>query len=176
MQKAFDAREDKTSFRLPCDAALLHIIVLGGGGCGKTLMLTKLLFPLIEVYFGWQGILKGAPSNKAARLLHGKTIHSLKGLRASSSLRTAQLRFKSDAERRKMEATHTEAGVECYDECSQIQAALLHAGYLRSTYARAARYRLRISDYALPSEIAGRISILMMLGDPSSASTNTNQF
>ena len=81
-------------------------------------------------------------------------------------MRTAQLRFKSDAERRKMEATHTEAGVECYDECSQIQAALLHAGYLRSTYARAARYRLRISDYALPSEIAGRISILMMLGDP----------
>ena len=65
-----------------------------------------------------------------------------------------------------MEATHTEAGAECYDECGQLQGALLHAGFLRSTYARAARYRLRPSDYALPSEIAGRISILMALGDP----------
>ena len=51
MQTAFDTREDVTSIRLPCDAALLHIIVLGGGGCGKTVMLTKLVFPLFEVYF-----------------------------------------------------------------------------------------------------------------------------
>ena len=128
MQKAFDARDDVTSILLPCDAALLHIIVLGGGGCGKTLLLTKLLFPLFEIYFGCRGLLKGAPSNKAARLLEGKTIHVLKALRATSSLRTAQLRFKSDAERRKMEATHTEAGLGCYAECNQIQAALLHAG------------------------------------------------
>ena len=65
-----------------------------------------------------------------------------------------------------MEATHTEAGVECDDECNQIQGALLHASFLRSTYARSAQYRLLPSDYALPSEIAGRISILMALGDP----------
>ena len=166
MQQAFVSREDATSIRLPCDASLLRIVVLGGGGCGKTLMLTTVLFPLFILCFGDRGVLRCAPSNKAARHLGGKTVHSLKGLRASASLRTAQLRFKSDAERRKMEATHTEAGVECYDECSQIQGALLHAGFLRSTYARAARYRLRVGDYALPAEVAGRISILMMLGDP----------
>ena len=144
----------------------MHIICLGGGGCGKTLMLNTVLFPLFDILFGPRAVPKAAPSNKAARLLNGKTIHSLKGLRASSSLRTAQLRFASHAERRKMEATHVEAGVECYDECSQIQASLLHAAFLRSTYARAARYKLRLGDYALPSEIAGRISVLIAVGDP----------
>ena len=52
MQLAFDAREDKTSLLLPCAASLVHMMCLGGGGCGKTLMLTTVLFPLLETFFG----------------------------------------------------------------------------------------------------------------------------
>ena len=67
--------------------------------------------------------------------------------------------------RKKMDAVQTIAGAWLMDEILQTAAPLLHAGGLRTTYARQHRYKLNIADYARPQEIYGRISFLAMAGD-----------
>ena len=64
-----------------------------------------------------------------------------------------------------MDAVQTIAGAWLMDEIMQTAAPLLHAGGLRTTYARQHRYKLNIADYARPQEIYGRVSFLAMVGD-----------
>jgi hypothetical protein len=52
----------------------------------------------------------------------------------------------------KMDAVQTIAGAWLMDEILQTAAPLLHAGGLRTTYARQHRYKLNIADYARPQD------------------------
>ena len=52
---------------LPITGVLARVIFVGGGGCGKSLIINKVLGPLLRCYYGDRGLMLEAPSNKAAR-------------------------------------------------------------------------------------------------------------
>ena len=82
-------------------------------------------------------------ANHAAQQLgpRGRTIHSVNGLLATSSLVTARLAL-NDASRKKIDRLKGELGVEVTDELGAVQGELLHADCLRTTYGRAQRHNL----------------------------------
>jgi hypothetical protein len=164
MQVAWDRRSDPSSLLLDKDVPLIRVLLVGGGGCGKTKIINEVLTPLLQAFFGPAGCLKEAPSNKAARLLGGRTIHAANGLCPSDSLRTVHLKLRGDA-RKKMEKLMIPLGAKVIDEFSQLQAKLFHADALRTTYARAAPYNLMVGDYSSPSQIFGRMPVVILSGD-----------
>ena len=74
-------------------------------------------------------------------------------------MRTASLTLNAQS-RQKLSFTHEDAGVLYIDESSQLQGELNHAGSLRTTYAREAKYGLDRNSYSGPRERYGRIAIL----------------
>ena len=110
-----------------------------------------MLQPLLVVFFTPEAVQLAAPSNKAARLLNGKTLHNLAGLRATDSLKMHALALRKHQDRKKVDATLGKVGALIIDEFSQIQSNLFHGVALRATYSRADRYGLHLSDYARPS-------------------------
>ena len=52
---------------------ILRMLLLGGGGCGKSRIVNLVLTPLFLQFWGPRGCVKAAPSNKAARGVLGKT-------------------------------------------------------------------------------------------------------
>ena len=125
---------------------------------------TIFLVPLCRAFFGFTGVVLAAPSNKAARGIGAKTLHSLLGFTPENSLRTAALAL-STQKRVKLERTFLHAGIMIHDEYSMLAGAMNHAASLLATYAREAKYRLRREDYALPRERYGRIPGLGYFGD-----------
>ena len=78
--------------RMKPTGRLLRMLLLGGGGgCGKTRIVNLVLTILFTEYWGPRGVVKAAPSNKAARGILGKTLHAAAKLGASPMQR-AQLR------------------------------------------------------------------------------------
>ena len=106
----------------------------GGGGCGKTTLAVEIILPLLETYYHPEGVLRRAPSNKPARLIRGRTMHSGQGPTPENSMRTAALALNAQS-RQKLGLTHAEAGALYIDESSQLQGELNHAAALRTTYA-----------------------------------------
>ena len=66
-------------------------------------MFNVVLVPLLEAFYGPQGVMKEASSNKAARLLNGQTMHAANKLYGGSSLRTVHLRLKDNRAKRARE-------------------------------------------------------------------------
>ena len=54
---------------------ILRMLLIGGGGCGKSRIINLVLTALFVQYWGPRGCVKAAPSNKAARGILGKTLH-----------------------------------------------------------------------------------------------------
>ena len=75
----------------------------------KNTLSTDILLPLLETYFHPEGVLRRAPSNKPARLIGGRTIHSGQELTPESCLRTHALALNVQT-RQKLTVTHTDAG------------------------------------------------------------------
>ena len=142
----------------------MTIILDGGGGCGKTSLAVDVTLPLQETYFGVNGVLRRAPSNKPARLIGGRTMHSSQGLTPESSMRTHNLALNTQS-REKLAVTNAEAGAMHLDEYSQLQGELNNAAALRTTYAREAKFGLNRNVYHTPEERYGRIAILSSSGD-----------
>ena len=73
----------------------MRLLLVGGGEGGKTWIFNKVLIPLLTAFYGTDGVVKEASSNKASRLLQGrgKTIHAANKLTATSSLRTVNTHF-----------------------------------------------------------------------------------
>ena len=165
LEKSWRCRDKQETFQLPNDLGLVRVLVAGGGGCGKTTIVMKILKPLLEVYFGHDGVQLAAPSNKAARLIKGKTVHNLVGLRANDSLKTYDLNLSKHQDRKKLDATVGKAGGLILDEFSQLQSVLFHAAALRTSAARMDRHQLNMSDYARPSQLFGKVSFLLLCGD-----------
>ncbi len=58
---------------IPLCGKLANVRIVGGGGCGKTRIITKVLVVLFTAFWGPRGCLQTAYSNKAARGIGGKT-------------------------------------------------------------------------------------------------------
>ena len=159
LDKAFAKRSDPAKPFLHPAEVLMTILTDGGGGCGKTTLAVEVILPLLETYYRPEGVLRRAPSNKPARLIGGRTMHSGQGLTPDNSMRTASLALNAQSQH-KLSITHADAGVLYIDESSQLQAELNHAAALRTTYARESRYRLNRSNYSGPGERYGRMAVL----------------
>jgi hypothetical protein len=140
------------------------MIIDGGGGCGKTMLINYFFVPLCRAFFGPAGVVLAAPSNKAARLIHGKTFHGLLGFTPDSSLRTSALALTTQ-KRVKLERTFLPMGAFLKDEFSMLPGQMNHAAALLATYARESEFRLRREDYAKPRERAGRVPVMLDAGD-----------
>ena len=95
----------------------MTILMDGGGGCGKTTLVVEVILPLLEAYYHPEGVLRRAPSNKPARLIGGRTMHSGQGLTPENSMRTAALALNTQS-RQKVNFTHADAGALNIDESS----------------------------------------------------------
>ena len=151
--------------KLPNDLGLPRVVIIGGGGCGKTTIVQSVVVPTLRMFF--QRTLLTAPADRAARGFDpsAKTLHSIAGMKPQDSMRTSILGIKSDQMRKRMDINQTHAGAWIHDEALQAAAPLLHAVALRTTYGRQHAYRLDIARYAQPSEIRGRMSFFVMRGD-----------
>ena len=164
LETAFLSRPNPEEPYLALDTWLLDIVVDGGGGCGKTMLINYFLVPLCRAFFRHKGVVLAAPSNKAARGIGAKTLHSLLGFTPEMSLRTAALALTTQ-KRVKLERTFVGAGAFFVDEHSMLAGSMNHAASLLATYAREMKYRLRRENYALPCERFGRLPALAYFGD-----------
>ena len=164
LERAFPERPDLSQPWLHPAHVLMTIIMDGGGGGGKTTLSTDILLPLLETFFHPEGVLRRAPSNKPARLIGGRTMHSGQGLTPENSMRTHALALNAQT-RQKLAITHVDAGALYVDEYSQLQGELHHAGALRTTYAREAKYGLSKDVYYKPLERWGRLPVVVYSGD-----------
>ena len=159
LETPFARRQDMSKPWLHPAEVLMTILTDGGGGCGKTTLAVEVILPLLEAYFHPEGVLRRVPSNKPARLIGCRTMHSGQSLTPENCLRTASLAFNAQAQQ-KLAITLADAGVLYIDESSQLQGALNHAASLRTTYAREAKYDLNRNNYSDPRERYGRMAIL----------------
>ena len=150
---------------LPNDLGLPRVLIIGGGGCGKTTMMQIVLVPVLKTFF--RKVVLTAPSNRAARGFDptAKTLHSVSGMKPQDSMRTSSLHIKTDQMRKRLDANQTHAGAWIHDEALQTGASLWNAAALRTTYAREIHYRLDPTRYAKNNETMGRISFLLLCGD-----------
>ena len=109
LDNAFAKRADPSKPWLHPAQVLMTIITDGGGGCGKTTLAVEVILPLLEAYYGPEGVLRRAPSNKPARLTGGRTMHSGQGPTPENSMRTASLALDVQS-RQKLIVTHADAG------------------------------------------------------------------
>ena len=164
LHQAWLTRPSPEKPELPLDVWLFDMIIDGGGGCGKTMLINFFFVPLCRAFFGPAGVVLAAPSNKAARGINGKTFHSLLGFTPDSSLRTAALALTTQ-KRIKLERTFVPMGAFLKDEFSMMPGQMNHAAALLATYARQSEFRLVKEDYAKPRERAGRVPVMLDAGD-----------
>ena len=161
MQAAWE--EQGCPERMKCTGSILRMLLLGGGGCGKTRIVNLVLTALFVEFWGPRGLVKAAPSNKAARGIKGKTLH------AAAKLSNNPLDIKSLTCVQKVQGAlaclWAPCGALIIDEAPQGAAALYHALALRSTYGRAAAHHLDISDYAEPGMSFGAMPVVVECGD-----------
>lgn len=151
---------------IPLAGRLCRILIYGSGGCGKTRLITMVLAPLFTRYFGTRGLVTTAFSNKAARLVNGKTSHALAKLRGTKSLAMPHLRLRSDQESRALAAVWAPAGALVKDEFSQQSAPLEHALAVRAMYGRCHAHGLKCEDYAVPPTNWASLPFVVTCGDP----------
>ena len=183
MQSAYDVEQDRRSklteqqrdalanelggrARLPLVGRLMRILIFGGGGCGKTKIIVEVLTPLFRRFYGPKGCVLTAFSNKAARLVGGKTSHALVKIRGAQSLTMAKLRVNNDKEQRALAAVWSAVGALLKDEFSQQAGPLEHAISVRSMYGRLHAHGLKREDYARPETNYASIPFVVSSGDP----------
>ena len=151
---------------LPLKGRRLRLLLYGGGGCGKTRIINYALAKLFRRFYGEKGLVVTAFSNKAARLIGGKTSHTLTKIRGGQSLSMPRLRVQSDKERRALAAVWAPAGALVKDEFTQQPGALEHAVAVRATYGRERYHDLRCADYARPETNYASLPYVITAGDP----------
>ena len=145
---AMAVRAEEPRQLMPLVGTLVRLLLVGGGRCGKTRIINRVLVPLLEAFYGSQSVMKEASSNKAARLLHGKTIHATNKLNGGSSSRTVHLRL-NEQRAKVLGNIYSKIGGKVIDEHSQISAKLFLAGAYITSLARAPIYKLAAERYNL---------------------------
>ena len=151
---------------LPLKGRRLRLLIYGGGGCGKTRIINYVVAKLFRRFYGDKGLVLTAFSNKASRLIKGKTSHNLTKIRGAQSLSMPRLRVKDDKERRSLAAIWTPAGALVKDEFTQQPGALEHAIAVRATYGRERYHGLHCADYARPETNYASLPYVLTAGDP----------
>ncbi|CAK9022774.1 unnamed protein product [Durusdinium trenchii] len=164
LQDAFESLPPSGDGMLAKDRVLLRCLLVGGGGCGKTRIINMVLRPLFEAVFGDGSMQALAPSNKAARQIHGRTMHSANKLRKDSSLRTVHLRVSAET-RKALECNTVPLAAIVIDEFSQCIGQMLHADALRKSYGRQRALGLELHRYAELDESWGRMPVVVISGD-----------
>ena len=157
---------DKEHVTLPLKGRRLRILLYGGGGCGKTRIINYVLSKLFRRFYGDKGLILTAFSNKASRLIRGKTSHTLTKLRGGQSLSMPRLRVQNDTERRTLAAVWAPAGALVKDEFTQQPGSLEHAIAVRATYGRERNHNLKCEEYARPEANYASIPYVITAGDP----------
>ena len=142
---------------------ILRMLLIGGGGCGKSRIVNLVLTPLFLQFWGPRGCVKAAPSNKAARGILGKILHVV-GKLGGGSLNMMNLRCGAAA-LKALAYLWAPGGAFIIDEAPQGAAALYHAVALRSCYGRVAAHEVELADYAEPSQTFGAMPIVVECGD-----------
>ena len=151
---------------LPLKGRRLRLLIYGGGGCGKTRIINYVLAKLFRNFYGDKGLVLTAFSNKASRLIEGKTSHTLTKLRGGQSLIMHRLRVKDNNERRALAAVWAPAGALVKDEFTQQPGALEHAIAVRATYGRERYHGLHCADYARSETNYASLPYVITVGDP----------
>ena len=161
MQKSWE--EQGRPERMKPTGRILRMLLLGGGGCGKTRIVNLVLTALFAEFWGDRGVVKAAPSNKAARGILGKTLHAAAKLGGSA----LDVKSLSCAQKTRTALAHLWApcGAVVIDEAPQGAAALYHALALRCTYGRLAAHNLDVADYAEPAGSFGAMPVVVECGD-----------
>jgi hypothetical protein len=147
---------------IPLSGRLCRMLIYGSGGCGKTRLINMVLSPLFKRYFGPRGLVTTAFSNKAARLVNGKTSHALAKLRGTKSLAMPHLRLRGDKDSRALAAVWVPAGALVKDEFSQQSASLEHELAVRAMYGRYCAHGLaRDVQYRLSVKRTGVLPLLL---------------
>ena len=161
MQKAWEAQGKPA--RMKPIGCLMRMLLLGGGGCGKSRIINLVLTPLFVQYWGPRGCVKAAPSNKAARGILGKTMHVAAKL-TGGSLNIMNLRCNM-ATQRALAHLWNPCGAFIIDEGPQGAAALYHALAMRSAFGRSRLHGLDMADYAEPTQTFGAVPFVIECGD-----------
>merc|ERR1712039_1060285 len=119
---------------------ILRMLLLGGGGCGKSRIVNLVLTALFLEFWEPRGCAKAGTIN-------------MMNLRCGT------------AAQRALASLRVSCGAFIVDEAAQGAAALYHAVALRSSYGRAAAHELELSDYAEPSQTFGAMPIVVECGD-----------
>ena len=149
--------------RMAAVGKILRMLLLGGGGCGKTRIVSLVLTALFLTFWGPRGCVKTAPSNKAARGILGKTLHAAAKLRGAS-IKMFDLRCNATVQSA-LAYLWAPCGALIVDEALQGAASLYHAVSLRCTYGRATAHGLEVADYAEPSQSHGAMPVVVECGD-----------
>ena len=161
MQVAWEAQGKPQ--RMKQTGRILRMLLLGGGGCGKTRIINLVLTALFLKFWGPRGCVKTAPSNKAARGILGKTEHAAAKL-GGGALNMGNLSCTQKTQTA-LEYLWKPCGALIIDETPQGAAALYHALALRCMIGRAAAHELEVADYAEPAMSFGAMPIVVECGD-----------
>ncbi len=156
--------EAEPAWLIPPCGKLGDLLIVGGGGCGKTRIVTKVLDVLFRMFFGPRGCVRTAYSNKASRLIGGRTSHKISKITPKRA-NFLGLRVANDAEQKALECLWVPAGALIKDEFSQNPAAMENAICLRAAYARAPTYNLDVEARATPGHTFGDMPIVVTCGD-----------
>ena len=160
MQTAWE--EQGRPERMSANGKLLRMLLLGGGGCGKTRIINLVLTALFTEYYGPRGVVKAAPTNKAARGILGKTLHTAAKILPNQVHSTDNPNSKAQ---KNLEYLWAPAGALIIDEAPQSTAVLYNVTAIRSTFGRAAQHKLNLAEYADPGSTFGAMPIVVECGD-----------
>ena len=156
--------EPEPEWLIPLNKHFISVLIDGGGGCGKSRIIVRVLTPLFKAFFGPRGVVLTAHSNKAARLISGKTCYKVaKALPQQCTF--LGLRVKDATDQRNLELLWVPAGALVKDEYSQLPAAVEHALCLRAAYGRALAYNFNLANYASPGHTHGDLPVKVTCGD-----------
>ena len=153
--------------RLPLFGPRVRLLFFGGGGgCGKTRIITSAHAKLLRRFYGPKGLVLKAFANKPARLIGGTSTHGLIKCRGGQSLNIAHLRVQNDKQRRALAAVWAPVGALVKDEFTQQPGALDNALAVRAMYGRQRYHDLRCEDYARPQTNYAAIPYVVTAGGP----------
>jgi hypothetical protein len=134
-------KHDGTFALLPPFGGVSRLLLLGGGGAGKTSRINLALSPWLRAFVGNRGLQKLAPSHKAARGILGETLHMANNLQGTSSMPTPHLR--TQPRQQAFVRAQGRQGARIDDEFSQLNSRLLHADMYMTSVARELAWEAR---------------------------------
>ncbi|CAK0887182.1 unnamed protein product [Prorocentrum cordatum] len=167
-----DAWEDDVQKKPWSERKVTHLLLLGQGGSGKTHVVQKIVFPVVEYLWPSSAQDKGAmmvvafsnaqAKNISTETVKARTLHNACALRVQKYI-NAKMRPGSMQKRLQWLWEHVRVLV--IEEVSMVAAALYNALDLRACHGRSDTHDVQESTYKRPHHHFGRVPIVLHLGD-----------